>query len=669
MSVLDQQQMYLAGTPTPLGVSHTTDGVNFALFSPHASAVSLCLFPPHTPHSIEIPLDPYMHKTGDVWHVCLPSLQKRTRYGYRVDGPYLPELGLCFDNTVILLDPYANHLDAPLQWGEQQPYLGYIDPHPSFDWENDHPPCLPFHQLVIYEMHIRGFTQDPSSKTQVPGTFLGLIEKIPYLKKLGINAVELMPIYEFREWDSPFVNPKTTLPLCNYWGYAPLNFFSPMRRYGTVEDFKTMVKALHQAGIEVFLDVVYNHTTEGHGPGGIISFKGLANSTYYILNSDGTDTNYSGCGNTFQTNHPIVRRFILDSLRYWVEHMHVDGFRFDLASILTRGQKGEVLASPPIVEEISRDPILAHVKLIAEAWDAAGLYQVGHFPHLGRWAEWNGQYRDVIRRFWKGDGGAIGTVATRLCGSEDLYASHAPYHSINFVTAHDGFSLHDLVSYNDKHNLENGENNRDGDTRSESNNYGLEGPTSDPGIQKIRQKQMRNFLFSLLVSQGVPMLLMGDEYGHTKRGNNNTWGHDSRLNWFQWDKLDADPTLFSFCQRMIAIRKHFAVLTRAHFLKKTDIVFHGVHPMQPDWGNHSHLIAYALPDPLGHYTLYLAFNAHAHAHEVQLPQPSYGPWICLVDTAKSHDKPVEVLGNLYQLEERSCLLLLSASAQHEHLAL
>lgn len=322
-----------------------------------------------------------------------------------------------------------------------------------------------------------------------------------------------------------------------------------MRRYGTVEHFKQMVKALHREGIEVILDVVYNHTTEGEGLDETLSFKGLDNSTYYLLSSRGEYLNYSGCGNTLQANHVVVRSFILDSLRYWVEQMHVDGFRFDLASILTRDKDGSVLSNPPLIEEISKDPVLAHVKMIAEAWDAAGLYQVGSFPSFGKWAEWNGRYRDTVRRFWKGAGGQTGIFATRLCGSEDLYGLRSPYHSINFVTAHDGFSLHDLVSYNTKHNLANGESNRDGSNDGESWNHGIEGPTSDPNILHLRERQLRNFFFTLLTSQGVPMLLMGDEYGHTKQGNNNTWSHDNRLNWFQWDTLDQHPSLFAFCQK------------------------------------------------------------------------------------------------------------------------
>ena len=474
-------------------------------------------------------------------------------------------------------------------------------------------------------MHVRGFTQDPSSNVVDRGTFLGIIEKIPYLKSLGINAVELMPIHEFNENDNSNRDPTTNETLCNYWGYSTVNFFSPMSRYGTgkksaLHEFKTLVKALHAHGIEVILDVVYNHTAEGNGEGSIISFKGLENSVYYMLGPNGEYYNFSGCGNTLNCNNPLVRELIRDSLRYWVTEMHVDGFRFDLASILTRSHDGIVLSNPPLIEAITLDPILANTKLIAEAWDAGGLYQVGTFPAMGTWAEWNGKYRDSIRRFVKGTDEEVGSFATRICGSEDLYGKgRLPSHSINFVTAHDGFTLSDLASYNQKHNEPNGENNRDGTDDNESWNCGEEGTTNDPEVIALRKRQMKNFHLALMVSQGVPMILMGDEYGHTKLGNNNSWGHDSRLNWFQWDTLDENQDFFRFYRMAIDFRKKHPVLTRTRFLTEHDITWHGVEPGKPDWSSKSRFIAFTLPDPINNYTLYIAFNAYYRELIIHLP--------------------------------------------------
>ncbi|MCP5469947.1 MAG: glycogen-debranching protein [Chlamydiales bacterium] len=630
------------GFPSPYGASAHVKGVNFALFSQHATAVSLALFEPdqETPYT-EISLDPSVNRTGDVWHIFVNDLPHDHSYGYRIDGPRIN--GHRFDNSLILLDPYAKSVDPLLP----NMTKGKVNPLKPFHWEDDKHPRIPYSDLIIYEMHVKGFNK----------TFLGIIEKIPYLKSLGVNAIELLPIFTFST-DNLYKNPKTGEQLTNYWGYSTINFFSPMSTYGTILDFKTMVKALHKEGIEVILDVVYNHTAEGNEEGPTYSFRGIANSVYYMLNPE--YLNFSGCGNTFNCNHSVVRDFICESLCYWVKEMHVDGFRFDLASILTRRFDGKPIKNPPLIDAISHDPILADTKLIAEPWDPGGLYQVGHFPGKKRWAEWNGQYRDSIRRFIKGTDGEIGTFATRIAGSEDLYGhGRQPTNSINFVTCHDGFTLADLVSYNEKHNEENGEENRDGDSHNNSWNCGVEGETEDANISLLRQRQMRNFHFTLMVSQGVPMVHMGDEYGHSKRGNNNTWSHDSPLNWFQWEKAEGDfPRFFKM---MIELRKAHPVLTRAHFLHKRDVTWHGVKPGQPDWSPTSRFLAFTLPDRINNYALYIAINACFKPLEIEIPQ---GKWKQLVNTALTSPSDIVneeaapiVEAAHYTIEAHSALLL------------
>ncbi len=621
------------GFPLPYGATKTNGGFNFAIFSKHAREVSLCLFHPDEEKAFaEIPLKAEENKTGYVWHIQVYDIPPNCHYGFRVAGPYSPMQGLFFDNRRVLLDPYSKQVASPSTWGTGKRrdvthiHKGVVQPDVSFDWEGDVHPQLAAHELIIYEMHVRGFTNDPSSKVEHKGGFLGIIEKIPYLKSLGVNCIELMPIHEFNEMENRLTNPETNEPLFNYWGYSTVNFFSPTNRYGTPNDFKQLVKALHQNGIEVILDVVYNHTSEGNQNGPLNSFKGLENPVYYMLAPDGHYYNFSGCGNTFNCNHPVVREIIRDSLRYWVSEMHVDGFRFDLASILVRSHDGIPLENPPIIEAITLDPILANIKLIAEAWDAGGLYQVGSFPAMGRWAEWNGRYRDDVRKFIKGTEGSVGYFATRLGGSQDLYGrGRLPSHSINFVTCHDGFSLNDLVSYNDKHNENNGEDNRDGDNNNLSWNCGAEGATDDEKIIELRVRQRKNFHVALMVSQGVPMLLMGDEYGHSKNGNNNTWSHDSRLNWFQWDTLEENPSFFRFYQHMIAFRKAHPILSRSRFLQEKDVIWHGVKPEEADWSVSNRFIACSLPDTIHKYVLYIAFNAFHEEVEIELPKVDH-PW-------------------------------------------
>lgn len=629
------------GQPYPLGAHSVGDAINFAVYCEEATAVSLALFDPSGENlCAEIPLHPTYHRTGRIWHIAVEGAPPHAQYGYYVDGPYAPERGSLSSAQILLADPYATQLAAPRDWGKSRDHyaaLGRIPEVKPFDWEGVPSPHIDWTDLIIYEMHIRGFTQDSSSSVAHPGSYLGVIDKIPYLKKLGVNAIELLPLYEFDECDNPRSNPESSEPLYNYWGYAPLNFFAPMARYGVsdpVLEFKTMVRELHRAGIEVILDVVYNHTGEHIPTGALYSLAGFGAKSYYMIDESGQLRNYSGCGNTVNANHPVTQQLILDSLRYWVVEMKVDGFRFDLASILTRDLNGHPLPSPPVIERITYDPVLADTKLIAEAWDAAGLYQVGTFPGQGRWTEWNGKYRDDIRQFIKGTSGFSGAFATRISGSEDLYgATGTPTRSINFVTSHDGFSLHDLVSYNNKHNQANGEGSRDGDSVTHSWNCGAEGATTDREISRLRERQRRNFHLALMLSYGVPMLLMGDEYGHTKEGNNNTYCHDNRLNWFQWDTLEKNRSFWRFYCGLIALRQRNPLLHRDRFLTPDEITWHGLQPLKPDWGSGSHFVAFTLHDRQSGEDLYVAFNASHNDLEVAPPHRVDGRrWKILVQT-------------------------------------
>ncbi len=514
--------------------------------------MNLVLFKPGDPDPVaDLPFDPAVNRTGDVWHMLVEGLAPGFEYGFRMDRAdnEKPEIHR-FDRRLVLFDPYARALSGPSLWQGAQREAARLGNwrgllvEAEFDWGQDRPLNRHLADSVIYEVHVRGFTRDPSSGVADPGTFPGLVEKIPYLQQLGITAVELLPVTEFDEADNYRKNPLTGEKLHNFWGYHPLAWFAPKAAYAAgrgagcqVREFKQMVKALHEAGIEVILDMVFNHTGEGNEQGRTLSFRGIDNSVYYLINeTTGEYANYSGCGNTVNCNHPVVRDLIIDCLCYWVTEMHVDGFRFDLASILGRGSDGEVLANPPLLERIAGHPILADTKLIAEAWDAAGLYQVGTFPNFGRWAEWNGKFRDDIRRFVRGDRNMVATLATRLAGSSDLYQSggRAPFHSINFVTSHDGFTLADLVSYAEKHNEANGEYNCDGDNTNHSANYGVEGDTADPAVPALRDRQVRNFAALLLLAHGVPMIRAGDEMGRSQGGNNNTWCQDNAISWIDW---------------------------------------------------------------------------------------------------------------------------------------
>jgi glycogen operon protein len=647
------------GRPLPLGTTQLADGVNFALLCRHGTRVWLVLSPAdsNTPFA-EIELCSRRNRTGDHWHVLVHELPPAFRYGWRVDGPHGPFNR--YDPSIVLLDPAATLVVGGGAWGSQcelnprrSVRRGLYNRGPRYDWGEDQPPVTPLEDSLVYELHVRGFTWHPSSGVRQPGTFAGLVEKIPYLKWLGVTAVELLPIHEFDECVCPFTNPLTGEKLRDFWGYNSIAFAAPkgayaasLSEYGQVREFRDMVKAFHAADIEVILDVVFNHTGEGDDRGRTYSFRGLDNELYYMLGPDGSYLNYTGCGNTLNCNHPVVRDLLMTCLRYWVGHMHVDGLRFDLASVLGRDRTGAVLMDPPVVESIVEDGVMADTKLIAEPWDAAGLYQVGRFPFGRRWSEWNGRYRDDVRRFWRGDPGMVGDLATRLCGSSDLYepTGRRPTHSINFIACHDGFTLRDLITYNRKYNLANGENNRDGTDANYSWNCGAEGETGDPAVCRLRLRQARNFMATLLLSQGVPMLVAGDEFLRTQKGNNNAYCQDNEISWVDWTLAEANKDFLRFVREMILLRKRHPALRRRTFLqgatagRRPDIAWHGLEPDRPDFSATSRVLAYTLdgsqtgrePDN----DFYVAINGDWEPAPFVVPRaPSGRPWRRVVDTA------------------------------------
>ncbi|MDO5675015.1 MAG: glycogen debranching protein GlgX [bacterium] len=656
----------LPGSPLPLGVQLTPQGINFALFSRHADSVALAITLPgrHNQPAQMFPLDPAVHKTGDVWHILLQGAPPGLRYGYRIIGPNDPERsGHFYNGRDILLDPYARALVSGT-WGEARPYIGkepccLID-HEPYDWEGDRPLKTPIQDTIIYELHVRGFTQHSSAQVAYPGTFRGLTEKINYLRSLGITAVELLPVTEFNENEALFTNPTTGEPLKNYWGYSPLLFGAPKASYSSkpaavLHEFRDMVKAFHRAGIEVYLDVVFNHTAEGGHDGHSTSFRGIDNTIYYLLDPwTKAYLNYSGCGNTCNCNHPITRKLIMDMLRWWVVEMHVDGFRFDLASILSRGMDGSVLANPPVVELLAEDPVLSDAKIIAEAWDAGGLYQVGNFSTYKRWAEWNGRFRDDVRSFMCGHPGKVPSLATRIAGSADLYRDHgrSPSNSINFITSHDGFTLADLVSYNQKHNLLNGENNRDGDNNNISWNSGTEGASSDPAILALRQRRVRSFALILLLSHGVPMLAAGDEFGRSQGGNNNAWSQDNTTSWIDWRLAEKNKDLLRFFTMLIRLRRNHPVFRRTsfyppqgeskHLTASSDICWYGQNGRKPDWGHESRTLAFLLKGasvplrPEDDFFVMLNGSTNTPAvFTVPSPPDKEQRWVRIIDTAAS----------------------------------
>jgi len=649
----------------PYGALIHDRGVQFVIFSRSATAMRLLLYDCVTdrdPTDV-IRFDPDTDRWGDIWSVFVPGIQPGQLYHFQADGPFDPERGQLFDGHARLIDPYAKALTGTFQKSDdgivRPPKCVVVDD--FFDWTGDRKIRRDLSETIIYEMHVRGFTQSISSGVEHPGTYLGVIEKIPYLKSMGVTAVELMPIHEFPIMDIYGNQPERP----NYWGYDSMAFFSPHRGYAAssepgsqVAEFKQMVKALHQAGIEVILDVVFNHTCEGNELGPTLSFKGLENRVYYMLDNGGSRyRNFSGCGNTVNGNHPIVREMIFHSLRHWVHNYHVDGFRFDLASILSRDQQGCLLPNPPLVEAIAEDPLLSDTKIIAEAWDAAGAYQVGTFGPR-RWAEWNGRYRDDMRRFWTGEPGLLGAFATRLAGSSDLYQSGGrnPYNSINFVTSHDGFTLHDLHSYLDKHNEANGEGNRDGDNNNHSMNYGVEGPTRRKSVQRVRQRQIKNSLATLMMSQGVPMMLSGDESGRTQHGNNNAYCQDNSVSWFDWSLVEENEDLVRFCRSLIAFRRRQPTIRRKHFLSGQparnseipDVNWYTALGTAIDWNGSDRALTCLItqpgiaedPEGVGRDVL-LMVNAAPEDQDFIIPPITKGvPWRLFIDTAA--DSPHDI---------------------------
>ncbi|HTA43717.1 MAG TPA: glycogen debranching protein GlgX [Bryobacteraceae bacterium] len=651
------------GRSSPLGASVVAGGVNFSVYSRSASAVDLLLFDRDgdSRPSRVIPIDPVENRTYHYWHVFVPGLRQGQLYGYRAHGPWDPVDGLWFDPGKVLLDPYGRAVAVPAGYSRDAARLpddnasaamkSVVVDSADYDWEGDHPLCHSSTRTIIYEMHVRGFTRHPSSglSTKTRGTYAGLIEKIPYLQQLGITAVELLPVFQFDAQDAP-------RGLINYWGYSPVSFFAPHSGYssrqdplGAVHEFRDMVKALHRAGIEVILDVVFNHTAEGDHRGPTLCFRGFENDAYYILEQDRSRfANYSGTGNTLNTNHPIVRRMILDSLRYWVREMHVDGFRFDLASILARDSSGQVLSNPPVLWDIESDPALAGTKFIAEAWDAAGLYQVGSF--IGdSWKEWNGRFRDDVRAFFRGDNDTVATIADRFLGSPAIYGhkEEDAGESVNFVTCHDGFTLNDLVSFNQKHNEVNGEDNRDGTNDNRSWNCGVEGPSKDPGIEALRNRQIKNFLTVTMLSLGIPMIGMGDEVRRSQFGDNNAYCQDNKTSWFDWALVEKHADVHRFLQLLIERRRLRNPDPEQHHLSLNQLLararktWHGVRPGQPDWSSESHSIALSAHLPKDDVIFHLILNAYWEPLEFELPEGKCGPWKRWIDT--SLDSPNDIV--------------------------
>jgi len=753
MGTISSPIVVTAGNPLQAGATLVADGVNFSLFSRNATQLYLCLYAHShdaVPFQ-EIVLDPVKNKTGDIWHCHLSGIGPDALYLWRADGPFQPKLGHRFNKNRALVDPYAKALtdggwdlsralaydpaspDLDLSFSESRddsllPKCVVVDD--AFDWEDDELLNYPLKDCVIYETHVRGITRGMLGRTAPPtaadvpetsagaapatarasipavahpGTYRGVAEMIDYFKSLGVTSLELLPTHEFDSIERFRRNPKTGALVSNYWGYSPLAFFAPKATYAYVDgeahaeddpsrqvrEFKYMVRELHKAGIEVILDVVFNHTAEGSELGPTLSFRGLDNSIYYILDEDKRHyKNFSGCGNTLNCNHPVMRTLIQECLRYWVVHMHVDGFRFDLGSILGRDSSGQLLENPPVIESIAEDPLLRDTKIIAEAWDAGGAYQVGSFPG-GRWAEWNDKYRDDIRRFWKGEKGSAMHLATRITGSSDLFLrdGRKPFHSINFITAHDGFTLNDLVSYSKKHNEENGENNTDGANANWSANCGVEGESSDPIVECKRNRQVKNFLATLLLSIGTPMLLGGDEIRRTQRGNNNAYCQDNETSWYDWTGVQSHGDILAFCSALIRFRKGHPAFRRAEFFTGIDhdsnllpdITWFDERGASPDWTNINLTLA-ALIDgskaelsaDIADDDFYLMFNASGHSVTFVVPKHPRGlVWGKVIDTAAPHPDEVVIVGagkplprqEACVLPSRSLVVLLAPSAK------
>ena len=631
------------------GATAIPGGVNFTVHSHGASSIELLLFHREAIEPFAVLPFPKRYRIGNVYSMIVFKLNiEEFEYAYRVDGPYEPEKGKIFDKSKYLLDPYAKAVTGQSRWGDTSPRGQHYKARvvrDDFDWGDLAAPLIPMEDLIIYELHVRGFTRDASSGVKHPGTFAGLMEKLPYLKSLGVNAIELMPIFEFDEMqDYREVNGQK---LYNYWGYSTVGFFSPNTSYAAETEFnregtelKKLILACHRQGMEVYLDVVFNHTAEGNERGPFFSFKGFDNNIYYLLTPDGKYYNFSGCGNTLNCNHPIVHQMIMNCLRYWVTTYRVDGFRFDLASILGRNEDGSPMNKPPLLQAMAFDPILGDVKLIAEAWDAGGLYQVGSFPSWNRWAEWNGRYRDDMRRYLKGDEGFAQAAALRLIGSRDMYDVHGRKDaSVNFITCHDGFTLWDLFSYNEKHNEANGWDNTDGANDNNSWNCGAEGETEDQEVNALRRRMCRNAFALLMCSRGIPMFLAGDEFGNTQFGNNNAYCQDNITSWLDWNLLDKNRELFRFFQRMIRIRKENRVL-RSNLSDgcwgHPDVSFYGVNGPQEGFGGHERFVGILYTGGergVGPKAVYVASNAWWEDLYVRLPElPPSACWYLAADT-------------------------------------
>jgi isoamylase len=663
-SARDVARNVRVGASAPLGATIAADGVNFCVFAKRATDVDLLLFDHVDDGAPErvIPFDQKSNRTYHYWHLFVPALKAGQIYGYRVHGPFDPSRGLRYDSGKVLLDPYGRGVVVPSGYNRAAATERgdnavaamksvVVDP-AAYDWEGDRPLCRPSSQSIVYEMHVSGFTRHPNSGVpkETRGTYAGVIEKIPYLQELGITAVELLPVFQFDALACPAGH-------VNYWGYQPVSYFAPHQAFssrpdplGPVDEFRDMVKALHRAGIEVILDVVFNHTAEGDGSGPTLCFRGFENRAYYVLDRDPARyADYTGCGNTLNANHPIVRRLIVDSLRYWVQEMHVDGFRFDLASVLSRDVNGAPIPNPPILWDIESDPVLAGTKLMAEAWDAAGLYQVGSF--IGdAWKEWNGRFRDDVRDFLRGQEGVVGKVADRLLGSPEVYGhkQREAEASVNFVACHDGFTLNDLVSYNQKHNEANGEQNRDGADDNRSWNCGVEGPTDDPAIERLRNRQVKNFLTLTMLSLGVPMIVMGDEVRRTQLGNNNGYCQDDETTWFDWSLLKKHADVHRFTKLLAARRVHRDAaaeqqrVSLTEMLRQATTAWHGVNLWRPDWSPHSHSLAFGADLRRAGLRMHLIMNAYWELLDFELPGVEGGnTWRRWIDT--SLDSPDDIV--------------------------
>ncbi len=697
------------GNSHPQGATPDAHGVNFSVFADRATSVELLLFNGHEdrqPYKT-ISLDPLRHKTFYFWHVYVKGLKPGACYAYRVDGPHNIHQGHRYNRNKVLIDPYSKGNTSTF-WDRgaacgpddniETSMRSVVIDTTGYDWEGDQPLNHPMNETIIYEAHVRGFTRSPSSGCKNGGTFDGLSEKIPYLKELGITAVELLPIFDFDEKEVKHLSPYDGQPLTNYWGYDPISFMAPQCAYCVlpeegkhITEFRDMVKALHKADIEIILDVVFNHTGEGDHRGPTINLKGLANSNYYLLSQEDEQyyMNYSGCGNTLSGNHPITEKLIYDTLKFWVEEMHVDGFRFDEAVILCRDENGNPMINPPIIWEVELSDVLARTKVIAEAWDAAGLYEVGYFPGH-RWAEWNGEYRDRIRSFVKGDQGTVdgetvvGRAAEVIAGSANIFQPNGelPINSINFITAHDGFTLNDLVSYNDKHNEANGEGNRDGIDNNMSWNCGAEGATKNSDVEALRQRQVKNFAAILLLSQGVPMFVAGDEVRRTQQGNNNAYCQDNAINWFDWAFTEGQHDVLRFFQQMIAFRKSHAILQRDRFFTGqvnqrglADIMWHGCRLNSPGWSDPtSHVLAFTLggfkeDGSTDDTDIHVMLNMDWQRLEFDIPPLVDRKWYRVIDTAlpspqdiaKRGEKIEEIAGSTYLVNNRSVVVLISRS--------